>query len=164
MLLTKEVTVNLGYRENLTVLDAMQGDSGRALNIHFVSGETAWQLPEDIQVVLQYGCEDSTGGTYDSLPGGAPAYTVSGENSLTVALIPQLFAVAGITKLQITLLSGGTQISTFPVTIRVSPGVTGEASGGEYVNLQKWLLEAVRQDAFVAAVLGVIPDGDEVSY
>ena len=164
MLLTKKVTVNLGYRDADTVLDGVQGDSGRALQIGFMVGETAWPIPEDTQVLLQYACEDGTGGIYDTLPDGTPASEIGEDDSLTVMLISQLFAVAGTTRLQVTLLNGGVQISTFPVLIRISPSVTGEPGDGMYVNLQKWLLDTVYQESFVAAVVQALPDGDEVSY
>jgi hypothetical protein len=164
MLLTKEVTVNVGYRENPVVLDGMQGDSGRALKVRFAAGEESWRLPGDLQVLLQYVCADGTGGTYDTLPDGTHAYTVGDDDTLTIFLANQLFSAEGNTKLQITMFSGDAQISAFPVMIRVTSGVAVEKDAGNYVNLQKWLGEAVHQDPFIKAVLGVIPDGDEVKY
>ena len=164
MLLTKKVTVNLGYRDAGTVLDGVQGDSGRALQIVPMIGETVWRIPGDTKILLQYVCEDGTGGIYDALSDGTSAYVIEDDDSLTVTLIPQLFSVAGTTKLQITIFSGGEQISTFPVIIRVAPAVTGEPGDGTYVNLQQWLLEAVCNEAVVTAVVQALPDGDEVSY
>ena len=154
MLLTKEVTMNLNFREKPIVLDVQQGDSGRALMIHFAAGETAWEIPADADIILQYCCADGTGGIFDSLPDGTSAYSVDGE-TLTVCLIPQLCAVAGCTKLQVTILSSGMQISTFPVELRVAPQVSPEAASGAYINLQQWL---------VNAMVDAIPSGDEVSY
>ena len=84
MLLTKKVTVNLGYRDAGTVLDGVQGDSGRALQIGLMVGETAWRIPGDAQVLLQYACEDGTGGIYDTLPDGTPASEIGEDDSLTV--------------------------------------------------------------------------------
>lgn len=163
MLLTKEVTLNLKYREKPVTVDAMQGDSGRVLIVRFTAGEVSWEIPQDAQVVLQYRCADGTGGCYDSLPEGAPAYAVNGD-VLTVFLAPQLCAVAGITKLQVTIFSAGMQISAFPVEIRVTEQATAEKIGGEYTNLQKWLQQQVQQQSFVDAVLAALPNGDEVSY
>ena len=163
MLLTKEVTLNLKYREKPVTMDAMQGDSGRVLVVHFTAGETGWEIPEDTQVVLQYCCADGTGGCYDSLPDGKAACSVNGD-VLTVCLIPELCAVAGTTKLQVTVFSGGAQISAFPVEIRVAEQVSGEAANSEYYNLQKWLYSQVQKQAFVDAVIAALPNGDEVSY
>ena len=163
MLLTKEVTLNLKYRENPVVMDAMQGDSGRVLVARFTAGETQWEIPEDAQVALQYRCADGTGGCYDALPDGSPAYAVNGD-ALTVFLIPELCAVAGVTKLQVTVFSAGMQISAFPVEIRVAEQVSAEPAGSEYYNLHKWLYSQVREQDFIDAVVAQIPNGDEVSY
>ena len=185
MILTKEVTMNLNYRGAPIVIHALQGDSCRALVVHFVAGETVWEIPADAEIFLQYCCADSTGGTFDALSDGASAYSVSGD-TLTINLIPQLCAVAGYTELQITIISGGVQLSTFPVEIQVAPQVNADAASREYTNLQKWLdrhdlkgepgkdgytpvkgvdyyTEKEKQE-MVWAVLAALPNGDEVSY
>lgn len=163
MLLTKEVTMNLNFRETPIVLDVQQGDSGRALAVRFMTGETDWEIPEDAEILLQYCCADGTGGIYDTLSDGTSAYSVNGS-TLTVLLIAQLCAVPGCTKLQVTVLSGGVQISAFPVELRVAPQVNGEVKDGTYNNLQKWLYAQVNEEGFVNAVVEALPDGDEVSY
>lgn len=139
MLLTKQVTMNLNYRQIPIVMDVMQGDSGRAIEIHFLAGDIPWEIPEDADVIIQYQCEDGSGGAYDTLPDGQPAYERT-DGALTVQLIPQLCAVAGHTKLQITLISNGVQITTFSMDIRVSPQVNTKISGGDYTNLAQWWL------------------------
>lgn len=45
MILTKEVTMNLHYRGNPIVVDALQGDSARALVIHFMAGMCPGPFP-----------------------------------------------------------------------------------------------------------------------
>ena len=154
MLLTKEVTMNLNFRSEPIVVDLQQGDSGRSLSICLMAGETPWEIPVDADIILQYCCADGTGGVYDALPDGAAAYSVEGS-TLTICLIPQLGAVPGCTKLQITILSNGAQISTFPVELRVAPQVNGQIADGEYINLHKWLSGAIPE---------VVPNGDEVMY
>lgn len=188
MLLTKKVTVNLQYREAPIVLDAVQGDSGRALEITFMAGQDPWEIPAEIQIILQYRCADGTGGIFDTLPDGSAAYVV-GENSLTVFLGGNILAVAGKSELQVTILSDGTQISTFPVEIRVAPQVSANAAAGDYSNLQQWLdgLKLIGtpgkdgKDGYtpvkgvdyftqwekyemMQGVLDMLPNGDEVSY
>ena len=185
MFLTKEITMNLGYQEQPIVMDAMQGDSGRTLKIHLVERETPWILPNDAEIILRYCCADGTGGMYDTLPNGMPAYSADG-NALTIALIGQMCAVAGCTKVQVTIFSDGVQISTFPVELRVIPQVDAKAAEAEYYNLQKWLdtrdlkgepgkdgytpvkgvdyyTEEEKQE-MVWAVLAALPNGDEVLY
>ena len=137
MLLTKQVTINLHYREAPVVLDVMQGDSGRGLEVHFMAGEQTWEIPADADLVMQYQCQDGSGGVFDTLSDGAPAYTLA-DNVATIQLPPQICATAGCTKLQITLLSGGVQISTFHMEIRVAPQVNAKTAAGDYTNLAQW--------------------------
>lgn len=185
MLLTKEVTMNLSYRESPIVVDALQGDSCRALMIHFIAGEAAWKIPADADIILQYCCADGSGGMFDALPDGAPACSADGD-TLTVYLVPQMCAVAGCTKLQVTIISDGAQISTFPVEIRVTEQVNNQSASGEYTNLQKWLdrhdlkgepgadgytpvkgvdyyTESEKKE-MMWAILAILPNGDEVLY
>ena len=163
MLLTKEATMNLNYREAPIVMDAVQGDSARALAIHFMAGETAWEIPADAQVVLHYQCEDGTGGVFDSQSDGSCAYSVNGD-ILTVYPVSQMFAVPGSTKLQVSILSNGEQITTFPVEVRVSPQVNGKVESGEYFKMQQWLEGQLVQEQIVEKVLAALPNGDEVAY
>ena len=138
MLLTKEVTINLNYKETPIVVDALQGDSGRNLVIHLVSGAQPWEVPENAHILIHYQCADRSGGVYDTLPEGCAAYSIQGS-AVTVSLIPQLCAVAGCTKLQLTILSDGLQISTFYVEIHVAAQLGVNAVAGDYVNLSQWL-------------------------
>lgn len=163
MLLTKEVTMNLNFRESPIVLEALQGDSARALTVHFYVGETPWEIPGDANILLQYCCEDGTGSIYDTLPDGTSAWSVDG-NALTIHLISQVCAVPGCTRVQVTIFSGDKQVSAFPIEIRVTGQVTGEPVDATYCNLRQWLISYVHQDAFITAVLEALPDGDEVTY
>lgn len=185
MLLTKEVTMNLSYQKQPVTVDVMQGDSGRTLTIHLVERETPWVLPDDAEIILRYCCADGTGGMYDSLPNGTPACIADG-NTLTITLVSQMCAVAGCTKLQVTIFSEGVQISTFPIELRVIPQVDAKAAKGEYYNLQKWLntrnlkgepgkdghtpvkgVDYFTEDEkkeMVRSILATLPNLDEVSY
>ena len=185
MLLTKEVTMNLSYREPPIIADVLQGDSARALAVHLLAGGVSWEVPEDATVVLQYCCADGTGGILDTLEDGTPACSINGD-TLTILLASQMCAVAGTTKLQITLIGGGKQISTFPVDIHVHPQVDANAASGDYSNLQQWLdsLELIGtpgKDGYtpvkgvdyftqwekyemMQGVLEMLPNGDEVLY
>lgn len=163
MLLTKEVTMNLNYREAPIVVDALQGDTARALAVRFMQGESPWEIPVDAEIFVQFQCSDGTGGTFDSLPDNTPAYSVNGQ-VLTVYFAPQVCAVAGCTKLQVTLLSGGAQISTFPVEVHVVEQVNGHAASGEYTNLHRWLHDQEVVDSIAEEVIARLPKGDEVAY
>ena len=163
MLLTKEVTMNLNYRESPIVMDALQGDTARALCVRFAVGEQPWQIPDDVQIFIQFQCQDGTGGTYDALPDHTAAYSVNGD-ALTIRLAQQVCAVAGCTKLQVSMISGNVQISTFPVEVRVTEQVNGCAADGEYTNLYQWLHSQAVMDAVAEDVMARLPKADEVAY
>ena len=163
MLLTKEVNMNLNYRGVPVVLDVLQGDSARALRIRFAAGENAWEIPADAQIVVQYQCQDGSGGVFDSQSDGMCAYSVDGD-TLTLSLPSALCAVPGNTDLQISILSEGQQISTFPIKLQVSPQVNAAIAAGDYMNLQQWLERQLVQEQIVEKVLAALPNGDEVAY
>ena len=144
MLIAKEIAMNLNYRGSTPVLDVIQGDSARAVVIHCMAGEEAWNIPEDVSIVIQYQCQDGTGGVYDSLPSGGAAYSVLG-NALTIMLASQLCAVPGKTDLQVTMFSADAQISTFHIEIRVAPQINAQTEGEVYTNLAQWLDENGKQ-------------------
>lgn len=163
MLLTKEVNMNLNYRGTPIVLDVLQGDSARALIIRFATGENPWEIPADAQIVVQYQCQDGSGGVFDSQADGMCAYSVNGD-TLTLSLPSALCAVPGNTNLQVSILSEGKQVTTFPVTLQVSPQINAAIAAGDYTNLQQWLDMQLVQEQIVEKVLSALPNGDEVAY
>ena len=163
MLHTKKMTTNLSYPASPIHMTALQGDSCRALELQFYSGEEPWVIPADGDVFIQYTCADGTEGIFDTLPDGEPAYIIAGP-TLTIKFPAEMCAVPGITKVQVTLFSAGEQISSFPIELRVLPQVTQQSADGKYLNLQKWLLSFTTDKTFVSAVVAALPDGDEVSY
>ena len=163
MLLTKEVNMNLNYRSMPVVLDVVQGDSARTLTIHFSAGENAWEIPADAQIVVQYQCQDGSGGVFDSQSDGVCAYTVNGD-TLTLSLPPALCAVPGNTDVQISILSEGQQLSAFPVKLQVTPHVNAAIAAGEYINLQQWLETQLVQEHILEKIVAALPNGDEVAY
>lgn len=163
MLLTKKVTTNLSYQAATTHLTVLQGDSCRALTVQFFNGEEPWTIPADADVFVQYTCANGSCGIFDTLPDGEPAYQIE-DDTLTVRFPAEMCAVSGVTRAQVTIFSGGAQVSAFPVELCVLPQVTHKASDGKYVNLQTWLMSFVTEGPFIASVVAALPDGDEVSY
>lgn len=137
MEIRKQVTVNLRYRNAIPVVDAVQGDSARVVDLVLMAGETPWAIPQGAVVLVQYCCPDGTGGTYDTLPDGRAAYEVTDEG-VTLYLAPQVCAVPGDVRLQLTILDGEAQVSTFEMKIAVEPKVTAAAETGDYTNLEQW--------------------------
>lgn len=163
MLFTKNATTNLSYQAPVIHMTALQGDSCRALAVQFFSGDEPWEIPADGDVFIQYICQDGTGGIFDTLPNGEAAYQIAGD-TLTIRFPASMCAVSGVTKVQVTIFSGGEQVSTFPVELRVLPQIGQKMGDGKYVNLQSWLLSYVTQEPFVKAVVSALPDGDGVKY
>jgi len=126
-------------------MDALQGDSGRELIVHLLSGDDYWEIPDDADALIQYRCADGSGGAYDTLSDGSPAYSTDGH-TIRISLIGQLFAMAGITRMQVTFVRQSVQLSTFPVEIRVASQVNAEIADSEYVNLAQWLDENKKGD------------------
>lgn len=137
MQITKKIVVNMGYQEGCPVVEAVQGDSCRELELQLMAGNQPWQVPYGAAVTVHYQCSDGSGGVYDTLPDGTTAFSVEG-NRVTVLLAEQVCAVEGRTKLQITLVSEGKQISTFDFYIQVAPGVKPSKKPEDYVNLEHW--------------------------
>ena len=163
MLLTKKVTTNLSYPATPIHLTVLQGDSCRALELQFYSGEDPWVIPADGDVFIQYTCADGSAGIFDTLPNAEAAYIIAGA-TLTIRFPESMCAVPGITKVQVTIFSAGEQISSFPVEIRVLPQVLKKVADGNYVNLRKWLMDYATEEPFVRAVVAALPDGDGVRY
>ena len=137
MEIRKQVTVNLRYRGATPVVDAVQGDSARVVDLVLMAGDTPWKIPQGAAILVQYCCPDGTGGTYDTLPDGRSAYALTDEG-MTLYLAPQVCSVAGDVRMQLTILDGEAQVSTFEMKIAVEPKVTAVTETGDYTNLEQW--------------------------
>ena len=130
--------VDLTDRQITVMMDAVQGDNGRILELEMLSAGEKWPLPEALAVKIRYQKPDGTGGIYDTLPDGTSAWSGEG-NVLTVALAPEVCTAAGRVLLQIHLMKGQTQLTTFAMGLRVQPEVEAPQISGDYTNLSAWL-------------------------
>lgn len=121
--------------------DAVQGDvSSRALEISLYNSGKSFQLPDNLAVLISYKKADGKGGEYDTLPDGAPAWSFS-ENRLTVQLAPQMLTFPGTVSMTVSLVSDGTQVSTFPIQINVLPEAKAiTADSEDYFNVTGFLV------------------------
>ncbi len=140
MTITHKVTMDMAKKQAPAILDVVQGDSARALQMELLENGAPWEIPENVSVIVRYAKPDGTGGTYDTLPDGAAAWSARG-NTLILALAPQLCSISGAVTVQICLVTGQMQISTFAFVLRVLAEVTGEEASEDYTNLSKWLAE-----------------------
>lgn len=138
MKVTQNLKIDLARRTIVPLIDAVQGDSARWLEIELLSDGKSWEIPADAQVMVRYCNTAGGGGTYDALEDGTSAWSAA-FNRLTVAVAPAVCAVSGDTQLQVTLTRGGVQISTFAVIVRVQRAAVAVQENGDYTNLGTWL-------------------------
>lgn len=143
----------------LPMLEGVQGDSARAVEITLTENGTAWEIPQDVRVLLRYRHQNGQGGVLDTLPDGEAAYSFSG-NTLTLFLPAQVWGVAGETHVQAVLTQGDRQLSVFAFRVLCERAYAGEQAG-QYTNLSQWLAqEGVAQFySYIDQRLGVIEDG-----
>lgn len=122
MIITQQIKIHLDKRflETPTV-EAVQGESTRAVEFQLYNGGTEWTVPEGTTVTVRYrifheGAFYSS--TYDTLPDGSPAYCVDGS-SLTVYLPTEVLSIWGVGELQIGLFNGDSTTTLFSVLVRV---------------------------------------------
>lgn len=122
-------------------MDAAQGDVlSRGLELSLFDGAKPYLLPENLAVLIRYKKADGKGGEYDTMPDGSPAWSAEG-NRLTILLTRQMFTFPGSVSMTIALVSGGTQISTFPVQINVLPEAKAlSADSEDYFNVTGFLV------------------------
>ena len=122
-------------------IDAAQGDElSRTLEITLYDDGKDFLLPENLAVIIRYKKADGKGGEYDTLPDNTPAWYAC-ENKLTIALVPQVLTFPGYVSMTVTLVSEGTQISTFPLGIHVLPEARGTiADSDNYFRVSGFLV------------------------
>lgn len=123
MKITSKLTMELTHHRSSPIIQAVQDDSlSRDLELTLTANGIPWTIPQDAAVLIRYHKADGTGGLYDSLPDGTPAWTAQ-KNVLTLCLAPQVLTAPGEVELAVTLIRGQFQISTFSVIIHVVASV-----------------------------------------
>ena len=136
----------LSKNENAAVpqIRVVQGDcKSRMLELTLYADQIAWPVPEGAAVQMRYRKPDGTGGIYDTMPDGTPAYRIQ-ENTVSVLLAPQMLTAAGVVQSQVALMLDGGVLAAFVVQIVVEedPSV-GTLESGDYTNLQIWMAETI---------------------
>ena len=136
MIVTNKIHMDLQHPDIPQTIHAVQDDRySRNLEISLYAGDKPWDFPRGASVLIRYSKADNTGGKYNLLPDGTPAWTSNG-NILTIALAPQVLTAPGIVMLDIMLYAGEKRISTFPILLKVTGTVgTGQAGSENYVNM-----------------------------
>lgn len=139
MLVTHKITIDLLRKGIAPLLDAVQGDSARQVEITLVAGGEGWSVPDGASFSASYRRSDGVTGNYSTV-GGVSAFSVS-ENKLTVAIEPKLLEEAGTVVLQVTITSGSSQVTTFDIFLRVAAGAENVTSGANTVRLTELVAE-----------------------
>jgi hypothetical protein len=120
MIAIQKFDMHLDRPEQKLRICGVQGDVlSRAVCFLMHQNNRDWTIPENIQVAVWYVKSDRTGGMYDALPDGSPAWKVSGS-ALTVFLAPQMFAAAGEVQVQLELRAGEAVLHSFAFSLEVS--------------------------------------------
>lgn len=135
MIITTNITMDLSRRGPTQVISAVQDDRySRNIAMALTCGSVAWEPPEGTTVQVRYRKPDGTGGSYDTLPDGTPAWTIDGS-TLTIALAPQVCTVPGRVTLTAALVQGETQLHTFVVGIDVQPNPGLQVTSENYYKI-----------------------------
>lgn len=130
MNINNNLTMNLMEPVWNCPINLAQGDlNSRSLTLAFYAGTEPWAIPADASIHIRYSKADGKGGEYDLLPDGSPAYSFA-DNVLTIVLAPQVTTTPGMVSLDVVLRRENTQLSTFPLLLKIQPAVqpTGEDS------------------------------------
>jgi len=138
MEIVKRISLDFNEKSSAPVVDVVQGDSARCLELALTRENAPWAMPANAAVLVRYVKPDGTGGVYDALPDGEKAWSVH-ENVVRVALTEQMCAVSGAVLMQLVIMAGEKQLSTFPVVLRVCSEVAGVGDSQDYINLTTWL-------------------------
>lgn len=120
MIVTQQIQVDLTDKQQRPSIDAVQGDTAKAVKITLTAGGVSWPIPSGTAALVRYRKLDGTGGSYDTLPGGAPAYTIDGS-TVTVRLAPETMTDSGVTQVQVVLRKDGQELAAFTLNLSVEP-------------------------------------------
>lgn len=139
MIITHKLQLYLDQLQETATIEAVQGDTTRAIELSLYAQGEPWSVPTDAEVLVRYRKSDGTGGYYDTLPDGNGAWNIYGS-TVTVRLAPQVLSVAGIVELQVVLRRDEDVLATFTVLVRVqSDPSLGTVESEDYVNLTNWI-------------------------
>lgn len=125
-----------------------QDDSlSRLVRISLSNNGVAWAIPSDAIFMLRYRTPSGGVGLYDTLPDGSSAFSVAG-NAVTVALVDQIFAAAGVAECDLRIISDGAGASTWTFLVEVDRGPTGDnIVSSDYINVLTAVASQVAADA-----------------
>ena len=131
MNITRKIKMELAYRGITPRIDAVQEDQySRAVEIALYADGIPWVPPSGTVVSVRYSRADGTGGTYETLPNGESAGTVS-DNVVSIKLAPKIFTVPGMVRIVVALNNGATKLHTFHMDVWIQGNPSGESQPEE---------------------------------
>ena len=147
MKVTNIVNIDLSIRQNIPFVDAVQGDSARAIEFRLFDKGQPFNVPDGSAVLIRYKRPDGFGGVYDTLPNGETAYSIS-TNKVTAVLSHTALGVAGNVDFQVTVSNGEDLISAFALEIRVDADPSADVVDAEdYINISQFVTEESKKNA-----------------
>ena len=139
MIVTHALEMDLSRRGITPRIDVVQDDKySRDLAISLYSLGKPWAPGQDADAVIRYAKSDGTGGVYNLLPDGTPAWRIEG-NLVTIALAPQVCTAAGQVDLVVSLKTEKAQLSSFLIELNVQRNPVFQAVSEDYINDSSWL-------------------------
>ena len=115
MEITHKLEMDLEIKAPMQWLELPQGDvNTRKIRFLLTANQMPWTVPEDATVLIRYCKPDGTEGEYDTLPDGTVAWEAV-DNTLTVALAPQVLTAAGAVILYAVIRVEDMVLNTFAV-------------------------------------------------
>lgn len=139
MIITHKIKMDLARKVIVPPVNVVQDDKySRKLEITLTHGGAALEPPSDAKVVIRYRLPNGVRDSYDTLPGGTAAGSITG-NAVTVALAPQVCAVAGRVELVVGLISDEKELHTFVIALLVerNPGIYVAEDGSQSINAEE---------------------------
>lgn len=139
MIITSKIEMDLALSGQTPEVEAVQDDKySRNLEVSLLAAGTPWEVPAGTYAVVRYMKPDGTGGSYDTLPDGSAACSISGS-VVTVALAPQVCTASGLVRLAIGLMGLEAEINTFAINLVVhrNPGI--DAVSEDYTNMTAYV-------------------------
>ena len=139
MIVTHEMKMDLARRNEVPRIDVAQDDRySRELRILLYNQGRLWKPEPGTEVMVHYVKPDGTGGSYDVLPDGTPAWRMEG-GCLVAALTPQVCTVPGAVQMSVSLMKGDAQVSTFQIELEVHANPSLTAVSRDYYNKSRTL-------------------------
>lgn len=147
MKVTNIVNIDLSIRQNIPFVDAVQGDSARAIEFRLFDKGQPFNVPDGSAVLIRYKRPDGFGGVYDTLPNGETAYSII-TNKVTAVLSPTALGVAGNVDFQVSVSNEGKTVSAFSLEIRVDADPSFDSVDAEdYINIEQFVTEKSKENA-----------------